>query len=424
MLNKRILAISSVVLGVAIVGFGVYVFQKPIEISDDAQAIIKMVKYPEYENTLVNRPFFMALGIEADTDENAVELGKLRYHRNWQLLAQNTTKANALDDTPEIQKLLNNAKVFTEDDKAFIQTWQQAANDGQQDEFLKNHQKEMQSILAKYSTQINRYGNVYSDDYLELPLSNAGIVVTPRNSREMHALLLAKIWLNPEQPQLKMQQYQRYLAQLRRVQTVSDLTPLSQLSNLRKMNNVIQAMSELAVSSKMQGIKIEPLTPQEMSIENGMAEEILMQNRDTKSTTQEDMRKKIPKNLFLNQTTANLLPIIELSKMSYQQFIPALTKGVHSKPYAIPLKYKSYENVLTIGPKTEDYVDWAISPRVVDYHIHLFNAIQSGKSLGALNVQQTYGEFYEENQQWCLRMPKEFTSRIKQKELCLKRPVN
>ena len=149
-----------------------------------------------------------------------------------------------------------------------------------------------------------------------------------------------------------------------------------------------------------------------------------MQNRDTGSMIQEDMRKTVPKNLFLNQTTANLLPIIELSKMSYQQFIPALTKGVHSKPYAIPLKYKSYENVLTIGPKTEDYVDWAISPRVVDYHIHLFNAIQSGKSLGALNVQQTYGEFYEENQQWCLRMPKEFTSRIKQKELCLKRPVN
>ena len=62
-LNKRILAISSVVLGLAIVGYGVYVFQKPIEISDDAQTISKMVKYPEYENTLENRPFFIALGI-------------------------------------------------------------------------------------------------------------------------------------------------------------------------------------------------------------------------------------------------------------------------------------------------------------------------------------------------------------------------
>ena len=423
-MNKRILAISSVVLGLAIVGYGVYVFQKPIEISSDAQTISKLVKYPEYENTLENRPFFMALGIEADTDENAVELGKLRYHRNWQLLVQNTTEASELDNTPEIQKLLNNAKVFTEDDKAFIQTWQQAANDGQQDEFLKNHQKEMQSILAKYSTQINRYGNVYSDDYLELPLSVFGILTTPEHSREMHILLLAKIWLSPEQPQPKMQQYQRYLAQLRHVQTVSDFTLISQMSNLGKMNNVIQAMNDLAVASKMQGIKIEPLDAQEMSMENGLAGEILMQNRDTGSMIQEDMRKKIPKNLFLNQTTANVLPAIELSKLPYPQFIPALAKGIHSKPYAIPLRYKLYENVLTMGPKTEDYVKYAISPRVVDYNIHLFNAIQSGQSLEALNAQQTYGEFYEENQQWCLRMPKEFTSRIKQKELCLKRPVN
>ena len=423
-MNKRILAISSVVLGLAIVGYGVYVFQKPIEISSDAQAISKMVKYPGYENTLENRPFFMALGIEADTDENAVELGKLRYHRNWQLLVQNTTEASELDNTPEIQKLLNNAKVFTEDDKAFIQTWQQAANDGQQDEFLKNHQKEMQSILAKYSTQINRYGNVYSDDYLELPLSVFGVLTTPELSREMHALLLAKIWMSTEKPQLKMQQYQRYLAQLRHVQTVSDFTLISQMSNLGKMNNVIQAMNDLAVASKMQGIKIEPLDAQEMSMENGLAGEILMQNRDTGSMIQEDMRKKIPKNLFLNQTTANVLPAIELSKLPYPQFIPALAKGIHSKPYAIPLRYKLYENVLTMGPKTEDYVKYAISPRVVDYNIHLFNAIQSGQSLEALNAQQTYGEFYEKNQQWCLRMPKEFTSRIKQKELCLKRPVN
>ena len=126
----------------------------------------------------------------------------------------------------------------------------------------------------------------------------------------------------------------------------------------------------------------------------------------------------------MNQTTANVLPAIELSKLPYPQFIPALVKGIYSKPYAIPLKYKLHENVLTMGPKTEDYVKYAISPRVVDYHIHLFNAIQSGQSLKALNAQQTYGEFYEENQQWCLRMPKEFTSRIKQKELCLKRPVN
>lgn len=423
-MNKRILAISSVVLGLAIVGYGVYVFQKPIEISSDAQTISKLVKYPEYENTLENRPFFMALGIEADTDENAVELGKLRYHRNWQLLVQNTTEASELDNTPEIQKLLNNAKVFTEDDKAFIQTWQQAANDGQQDEFLKNHQKEMQSILAKYSTQINRYGNVYSDDYLELPLSVFGVLTTPELSREMHALLLAKIWMSTEKPQLKMQQYQRYLAQLRHVQTVSDFTLISQMSNLGKMNNVIQAMNDLAVASKMQGIKIEPLDAQEMSMENGLAGEILMQNRDTGSMIQEDMRKKIPKNLFLNQTTANVLPAIELSKLPYPQFIPALAKGIHSKPYAIPLRYKLYENVLTMGPKTEDYVKYAISPRVVDYNIHLFNAIQSGQSLEALNAQQTYGEFYEKNQQWCLRMPKEFTSRIKQKELCLKRPVN
>ena len=412
------------VLGLAIVGYGVYVFQKPIEISSDAQTISKLVKYPEYENTLENRPFFMALGIEADTDENAVELGKLRYHRNWQLLVQNTTEASELDNTPEIQKLLNNAKVFTEDDKAFIQTWQQAANDGQQDEFLKNHQKEMQSILAKYSTQINRYGNVYSDDYLELPLSVFGVLTTPELSREMHALLLAKIWMSTEKPQLKMQQYQRYLAQLRHVQTVSDFTLISQMSNLGKMNNVIQAMNDLAVASKMQGIKIEPLNAQEMSMENGLAGEILMQNRDTGSMIQEDMRKKIPKNLFLNQTTANVLPAIELSKLPYPQFIPALAKGIHSKPYAIPLRYKLYENVLTMGPKTEDYVKYAISPRVVDYNIHLFNAIQSGQSLEALNAQQTYGEFYEKNQQWCLRMPKEFTSRIKQKELCLKRPVN
>ena len=412
------------VLGLAIVGYGVYVFQKPIEISSDAQTISKLVKYPEYENTLENRPFFMALGIEADTDENAVELGKLRYHRNWQLLVQNTTEASELDNTPEIQKLLNNAKVFTEDDKAFIQTWQQAANDGQQDEFLKNHQKEMQSILAKYSTQINRYGNVYSDDYLELPLSVFGVLTTPELSREMHALLLAKIWMSTEKPQLKMQQYQRYLAQLRHVQTVSDFTLISQMSNLGKMNNVIQAMNDLAVASKMQGIKIEPLDAQEMSMENGLAGEILMQNRDTGSMIQEDMRKKIPKNLFLNQTTANVLPAIELSKLPYPQFIPALAKGIHSKPYAIPLRYKLYENVLTMGPKTEDYVKYAISPRVVDYNIHLFNAIQSGQSLEALNAQQTYGEFYEKNQQWCLRMPKEFTSRIKQKELCLKRPVN
>ena len=119
-----------------------------------------------------------------------------------------------------------------------------------------------------------------------------------------------------------------------------------------------------------------------------------------------------------------MLPAIELSKLPYPQFIPALAKGIHSKPYAIPLKYKLHENVLTMGPKTEDYVKYAISPRVVDYNIHLFNAIQSGQSLEALNAQQTYGEFYEENQQWCLRMPKAFTSRIKQKELCLKRPVN
>ena len=423
-MSKRILAISSVVLGLAIVGYGVYVFQKPIEISSDTQAISKMVKYPDYENTLENRPFFMALGIEADTDENAVELGKLRYHRNWQLLVQNTTEASALDNTPEIQKLLTNAKVFTEADKDFVQAWQQAVNDGQQVEFLKIHQQEMKSVLAKYSTQINRYSSVYSDDYLELPLSVFGIMTTPEHSREMHALLLAKIWLNPEQPQPKMQQYQRYLAQLRKVQTVTDFPLISQISNLGRMNNVIKTMNDLAVASKMQGIKIEPLNAQEMSMENGLVGEILMQNRDTGSTIQEDLRQTVPKNLFLNQTTANVLPAIELSKMPYSQFIPALAKGIHSKPYAIPLRYKLYENVLTVGPKTEDYVKYAISPRVVDYNIHLFNAIQSGQSLEALNAQQTYGEFYEENQQWCLRMPKEFTSRIKQKELCLKRPVN
>ena len=294
-MNKRILAISSVVLGLAIVGYGVYVFQKPIEISSDTQAISKMVKYPDYENTLENRPFFMALGIEADTDENAVELGKLRYHRNWQLLVQNTTEASELDNTSEIQKLLTNAKVFTEEDKAFIQAWQQAVNDGQQVEFLKSHQQEMQSVLAKYSAQINRYSNIYSEDYLELPLSVFGILTTPEHSREMHTLLLAKIWLSPEQPQFKMQQYQRYLAQLRQVQTVSDLTLISQMSNLGKMNNVIQAMNDLAVASKMQGIKIEPLNAQEMSMENGLAGEVLMQNRDTGSMIQEDMRKKIPK---------------------------------------------------------------------------------------------------------------------------------
>ena len=67
------------------------------------------------------------------------------------------------------------------------------------------------------------------------------------------------------------------------------------MSNLGKMNNVIQAMNDLAVASKMQGIKIEPLNAQEMSMENGLAGEVLMQNRDTGSMIQEDMRKKIPK---------------------------------------------------------------------------------------------------------------------------------
>ncbi len=421
---KKFVMASGVIFLLAILGAGYYQFQKVEALSEDAKALIATVQYPEYKSNLNNRNFFMAVGIEADTDTDAEALGRLRYHRNWQLLVQNITEASALDNTPEIQKLLTNAKVFTEADKAFILAWQQAINDGQQVEFLKSHQQEMKSVLAKYSTQINRYSNVYSDDYLELPLSVFGILTTPEHSREMHALLLTKIWLSPEDVQLKMQQYQRYLAQLRRVQTVSDLTLLSQLLNLNKMNDVIQAMNDLAVAYKMKGIKIEVLNAQEMSMENGLAGEILMQNRDTGSMIQEDMRKKIPKNLSLNQTTAIVLPAIELSKLPYPQFIPALAKGIHSKPYAIPLKYKLYESILTVGPKTENYVKYAISPRVVDYNIHLFNAIQSGQSLEALNAQQTYGEFYEENQQWCLRMPQEFTSRIKQQRLCLKRPVN
>ena len=77
-----------------------------------------------------------------------------------------------------------------------------------------------------------------------------------------------------------------------------------------------------------------------------------------------------------------------------------------------------------IKSESNDFIKYAIAPRIVDYRIHLFNAIQSGLSVSELNAQDTYGQYTEEGQKLCLELPKEFKAQYESNAaLCLMRPV-
>ena len=104
--------------------------------------------------------------------------------------------------------------------------------------------------------------------------------------------------------------------------------------------------------------------------------------------------------------------------------LSGLAQGVDSKPYSVPIKYLRYKPLLDDRRGNKDYIQYAIAPRVLDYRIHLFNAIQSGLSVSELNSNDAYGQFEERGQKICLILPKEFKAQFAQDNaVCLKQPV-
>ena len=422
--KKWVLAGSAVLL-LVVLGAGYYQFQKTEPLSADAQALIATVQYPEYQANLSNRNFFMAAGIEAATDKEAEELGRLRYHRSWQLLAQNEIQNSILDQDPQIQTIIAKSAVFSSDELNVLRAWSEAVNEGSAISFLQQQQQQMQTLVTKFGVQIDRYAHIYNQDYRDLPMSVFGYgLPNEKQMMLMHHLFLAKVMLDKDKPAEKMQRYQQYLEHLRQAQVVSDIQLLTQLINLKLMDSTIQMMTELSLSSHLPNIKIEPLNAQEMSIENGLIGNMLYINRATGSAKEAQLRSQIPTEVSINKTTAAILPVIELSKMPYPQMLSSLAKGVKSKPYSAPLKYLRMKPVLDIMGGSQDYLKYAIRPRIVDYRIHLFNAIQSGLSVSELNAQDTYGQYTEEGQKLCLELPKEFKAQYESNAaLCLMRPV-
>lgn len=422
--KKWVLAGSAVLL-LVVLGAGYYQFQKTEPLSADAQALIATVQYPEYQANLSNRNFFMAAGIEAATDKEAEELGRLRYHRSWQLLAKGSVNEEELNQDTDIKKYLEPAVILSSSDKRFLKEYRVAINRSESLPFIKNKQTEMIGLVNKFSAQIDRYAKIYNQDYQDLPISALGLTLPNTiNLLDMHTLLLAKITLSSETPAVKIQQSHQYLAGLRQVEVVSALNLITQSQNLRRMEQTINIINELAVAESIAVREITPLTPQEMSVKNVLVGEMLYRYRDTGNVSQTEFRKKIPKEVSMNQLTAAILPVIELSELSYSNMLPILAQGVNSKPYSPPIKYLRYKSILDIKSESNDFIKYAIAPRIVDYRIHLFNAIQSGLSVSELNAQDTYGQYTEEGQKLCLELPKEFKAQYESNAaLCLMRPV-
>lgn len=422
---RKFVMTSGVIFLLAILGAGYYQFQKVEPLSEDAKALIATVQYPEYKTNLNNRNFFMAVGIEAATDTDAEALGRLRYHKSWELLTKSSLNGKSLDQDAEIKKYLEHAVVLSAADKSLLKEYRQAINLNESLPFVRVKQAEIQSLVTKFSVQIDRYATIYNQDYRDLPMSALGLMLPDTtNLLDMHTLLLAKISLSPIRVEEKNQQYQQYFTHLRQVEVVSDLGLISQSQNLRKLTHVVNIINELAVTEEVAVGAIKPLTLQEMSVENALVGEMLFRYRDTGSLSQTEFENIIPKEISVNQMTAAILPVIELSKLPYPQMLSSLAQGVSSKPYSAPIKYIRYKHILDIKSESKDFIQYAIAPRILDYRIHLFNAIQSGLPTSELNTNDAYGQFEERGQKLCLTLPKEFKTQFDPNDsVCLKRPV-
>lgn len=422
---KKFVMASGVIFLLAVLGAGYYQFQKVESLSEDAKALIATVQYPEYKTNLNNRNFFMAAGIEAATDTDAEALGRLRYHKSWELLTKSSLNGKSLDQDTEIKKYLEHTVVLSAADKRLLKEYRQAIHHNESLPFLKAKQAKIQSLVTKFSVQIDRYTTIYNQDYRDLPTSALGLTLPDTiNLLDMHTLLLAKIMLSPITVEAKNQQYQQYLTHLRQVEVISDLGLISQSQNLRKLGHVVNIINEIAVTEEVAVGAIKPLTLQEMSVENALVGEMLFRYRDTASLSQTEFRNKIPKEISVNQMAAAILPVIELSKLPYPQMLSGLAQGVNSKPYSAPIKYLRYKHILDIKSESKDFIQYAIAPRILDYRVHLFNAIQSGLPTSELNTNDAYGQFEERGQKLCLTLPKEFKTQFEpENAVCLKRPV-
>ena len=174
---KKFVMASGVIFLLAVLGAGYYQFQKVESLSEDAKALIATVQYPEYKTNLNNRNFFMAAGIEAATDTDAEALGRLRYHKSWELLTKSSLNGKSLDQDTEIKKYLEHAVVLSAADKSLLKEYRQAINLNESLPFVRVKQAEIQSLVTKFSVQIDRYATIYNQDYRDLPMSALGLML-------------------------------------------------------------------------------------------------------------------------------------------------------------------------------------------------------------------------------------------------------
>ena len=394
--------IKKVLFGLMIlaVGIGVlaYWLQQDDELSVQSQALIDS-DYA-FQRGLKQHPFFYIYGIDAKAEIAPETLGRLRYYAQWQ---PPSTASDSLSSS-QIQQLQK--QPLSDEQQQRLDELNQVLKQRPEhvEAFIQQHQKQLAALLDSEQFMLQRYLNwLNRTDYVSLLIPVDGVLPDYRTLHYLHLLHMVQVSLKPK-AESKAELVQ-YLSALHTMQEQK----LSMVEKHVLQSFMWQSLDVLNAKFQHAKLHITPLSQTILSLRQGMRYEVSLSAQSfqnlaaPKGTAAWQYRLVYLPNRSINQQVEDIEPTIALSELPYLDFLQQYAQ-VRPKVRSKYVLKNAVGNILA-QVAVPDWRPYALRSRILDNKIRVFNAVQQQTALEVLNQNIEGYEYYQKNEQLCLKQP-------------------